>query len=286
MNDFSRSSDVPDMDDMDRVEAQVKDEDARRSPQIGDVLFMTARSVANPGFAGGVRYDGETGSESFLGEAFDGEDVPGGFGGTSISEEAAESYGEVFGAEPGYLAAPGIPTADSILVLMVEPEGTILGVRLGVMSTNPVANHLPELAPKLTKPQVFFIGGENQPVVLGVGFIEDPMDAERAAQQGAALFGKNRQFLYVQTGDSAPSIDEQVAAAGGKLKGLRLFHSYVSAPVAHVEEWMDAGLVDREAATFEDVFTEKPGETWRRIMARRPFPENLFATWAQHPERN
>lgn len=274
MNDIPRSPDAP-----------VEDTQAR-TPQVGDVLFMTARSVANPGFAGGVRYQGETGTDSFLGEAFDGEDGPGGFGGTSISEDAAESFGEVFGAEPGYLAAPGIPTADSILVLTVEPEGTILGVRLGVMSTNAVANHLPEMAPKLTKPKVFFIGGENQPVVLGVGFIEDPMDAERAAQQGAALFGKNHQFLYVQTGESAPSIDEQVAAAGGVLKGLRLFHSYISAPIAHIEEWIEAGLIDREPATFEDVFTDKPGETWRQIMARRPFPQNLFATWAQHPERN
>lgn len=275
MSDTPRSFDAP-----------AEDEQVR-TPRVGDVLFMTARSVANPGFAGGVRYQGETGSESYLGEAFEGEDGPGGFGGTSISEEAAEAFGEVFGAEPGFLAAPGIPTADAIFVLTVEPEDTIIGVRLGVMSTNAVANHMPEMAQKLTKPKVFFIGGENQPVVLGVGFVDDPMDAERAARDGdIALFGKNHQFLYVQTGESAPSLEEQVAETGGKLKGLRLFHSYVTASVEHIEEWIDAGLVDREPATFDDVFTDKPGETWRRIMARRPFPQNLFATWAQNPERN
>ncbi|MBC2682501.1 hypothetical protein [Corynebacterium anserum] len=262
-------------------------EESARPIHAGDVLFMTARSVANPGFAGGVRYHGETGTSSYLGEAFDGEDGQGGFGGISISEEAAEAFSEVFGSEPGILAEPGIPTAEAIFVLTVEAEGTIIGVRLGVMSTNAVANHLPDMAQKLTKPKVFFIGGEKHPIVLGVGYVKDPMDAERAAQEGdSALFGKNHQFLYVHTGESAPSLEEQIARTGGTLKGLRLFHSYVTAEVSHIEEWKRAGLVDHEQATFEDVFTERPGETWRRIMARRPFPENLFVTWAQHPERN
>lgn len=229
---------------------------------MGDVIFMTARSVANPGFSG----------------------LP--LGQQLVDADASAAFVDCFGAEPGELAAPGIPTADAILVLAVEPEGTIIGVRLGVMSTDAVANHLPEMAPKLSKPKVFFIGGQNEPVVLGVGFLKDPMDAERAAQNEAGLFGKNHQFLIVQTGSTAPSVDEQIAATGSELQGLRLFHSFVTAEVDHVCAWADAGYLDIQQATYEDVFSDKPGETWRRIMARRAFPENLFATWAQNPERN
>ena len=115
--------------------------DLQLSP--GDIIFMSAHSVANPGFVAPA-------SDS------------------SFEDDAMQTFEDCFGTEPGELAAPGFPTADSILVLSVEQDLTFIGVRLGVMSTDPVANHLPELADKLTKPKVFFIGGENQPVVLGV----------------------------------------------------------------------------------------------------------------------
>lgn len=235
--------------------------DLRVSP--GDVLFMSARSVANPGFEG--------------------------LGPNDLDFDAMQSFTDYFGTEPGYLAAPGLPSADSVLVLSVEEDDTVIGVRLGVMSTDPVANHLPALAKQLSKPKVFFIGGHNQPVVLGVGFIANPMDAERAEQNAdnpAPLFGKNHQFLHIQTGDASATVEEQVQATGSELAGLRLFHSFVTAPLEHIQGWHQAGLIQADQATFEDVFATKPTETWRQIMARRPFPENLFSTWAQNPERN
>lgn len=231
----------------------------------GDILFMSARSVANPGFDGL------------------------GFEDDVLDLDAMHTFTDCFGTEPGQLAAPGFPTADSLLVLSVEDNDTVIAVRLGVMSTDPVANHLPELAKALSKPKVFFIGGHNQPVVLGVGYLASSMDAERAAhdeETSAPLFGKNHQFLHIHTGDPENSVEQQVAATGSELAGLRLFHSYVTAPVEQITQWVKAGFVEAEQATYEDVFAERPSETWRQIMARRPFPENLFSTWAQHPERN
>ena len=236
--------------------------DLQLSP--GDIIFMSAHSVANPGFVAPA-------SDS------------------SFEDDAMQTFEDCFGTEPGELAAPGFPTADSILVLSVEQDLTFIGVRLGVMSTDPVANHLPELADKLTKPKVFFIGGENQPVVLGVGYLSNPIEADEAKQKinnGVPLFGKGHQFLHIRTGDPLQSVEQQIAAAGNERAGMRLFHSFVTGPVAHVKQWKQAGFVEVEQAEFADVFTEKPVETWRQIMARRPFPENLFSTWAQNPERN
>lgn len=229
-----------------------------------------------------------------------------------------EAFVDAFGTSPGVLAVPGLPGADALLVLEVQdnPEAdgqgpgaaqadgaTIVAVRLGLMSSEAVANHLPSLADKLTKPKVFFIGGDNEPVVLAVGLLDadrlelDAADASAASGSPeanaapAARFGARGQFMLISTAEDAPSVDEQVAQVVGHvdpsmLRGLRLFHSYVLLDAADVRGWLDSGIAGLQAATAEDVFTDRPAETWRQIMKNSPFPKNLFATWASHPERN
>ena len=228
-----------------------------------------------------------------------------------------EAFVDAFGTSPGVLAVPGLPGADALLVLEVQddPEAdgqgpgaaqvggaTIVAVRLGLMSSEAVANHLPSLAEKLTKPKVFFIGGDNEPVVLAVGLLDaDRLELDAAAASAASgspealapatRFGARGQFMLISTAEEAPSVDEQVAQVVGHvdpsmLRGLRLFHSYVLLNAADVRGWLDSGIADLQDATAEDVFTDRPAETWRQIMKNSPFPKNLFATWASHPERN
>lgn len=228
-----------------------------------------------------------------------------------------EAFVDAFGTSPGVLAVPGLPGADALLVLEVQdnPEAdgqgpgaaqadgaTIVAVRLGLMSSEAVANHLPSLADKLTKPKVFFIGGDNEPVVLAVGLLDaDRLELDAAAASAASgspealapatRFGARGQFMLISTAEEAPSVDEQVAQVVGHvdpsmLRGLRLFHSYVLLNAADVRGWLDSGIAGLQAATAEDVFTDRPAETWRHIMKNSPFPKNLFATWASHPERN
>ena len=239
-----------------------------------------------------------------------------------------EAFVDAFGTSPGVLAVPGLPGADALLVLEVQdnPEAdgqgpsaaqaggaTIVAVRLGLMSSEAVANHLPSLAEKLTKPKVFFIGGDNEPVVLAVGLLDaDRLELDASADNAATAasgsdeaandspeanaapatrFGARGQFMLISTAEEAPSVDEQVAQVVGHvdpsmLRGLRLFHSYVLLNAADVRGWLDSGIAGLQAATAEDVFTDRPAETWRQIMKNSPFPKNLFATWASHPERN
>ncbi|MEO5311590.1 hypothetical protein [Corynebacterium sp. c24Ua_83] len=239
---------------------------------------------------------------------------PDGYLDTAAIEPAhLEAFVDAFGTSPGVLAVPGLPGADALLVLEVQenPEAdgqgsgaaqaggaTIVAVRLGLMSSEAVANHLPSLAEKLTKPKVFFIGGDNEPVVLAVGLLDADrleLDAASGSPEAnatpAARFGARGQFMLVSTAEEAPSVDEQVAQVVGHvdpsmLRGLRLFHSYVLLDAADVRGWLDSGIAGLQAATAEDVFTDRPAETWRHIMKNSPFPTNLFATWASHPERN
>lgn len=289
--------------------------------RAGDIIFQSPRVVANSQDVAQTQY---------------------------VPVSAEESFVSAFAAEPGQLNTPGRPHADALFVLQAEPDEDIVAVRLGLMSTEAVANHLPELAEKLTKPKVFFIGGNREPVVLAVGLLnsdelttatgsaEDSAETEtgstgatstpaspsgkssggepsneepsRKGQIHPSRFGAHGRFIHIHTGEDAPSVEEQVAAAtsrgssgsdssaelnaaahagdGAELAGLRLFHSYVTIPHAQVKQWVECGLVGVEPGKPEDIFTAKPAETWRQLMKRRPFPENLFVTWASHPERN
>lgn len=255
--------------------------DIQFNVQPGDVIFQAPAVVVDP--------------DGYLDTA-------------DIEPAHLEAFVDAFGTSPGVLAVPGLPGADALLVLEVQddPEAggaTIVAVRLGLMSSEAVANHLPSLAEKLTKPKVFFIGGDNEPVVLAVGLLDaDRLELDAAGASAAssspeanaapaARFGARGQFMLISTAEEAPSVDEQVAQVVGHvdpsmLRGLRLFHSYVLLDAADVRGWLDSGIAGLKAATAEDVFTDRPAETWRQIMKNSPFPKNLFATWASHPERN
>ncbi|HJF12825.1 hypothetical protein [Corynebacterium falsenii] len=253
---------------------------AATAVRAGDIIFQSPQVVADSMNLAATRY---------------------------IPQDAEESFIAAFSAEPGQLNQPGRPGAEALLVLQTDQDANdegegpgIVAVQLGLMSTEAVANHLPHLADKLTKPKVFFIGGHREPVVLAVALLtpepaasDNPAAAASQAPQPShpSRFGPDNRFLLIHTGEGAPSVEDQVAAAtgssdGSRLQGMRLFHSYVSVSHAQVNKWVECGLVGVEHATPDDVFTAKPAETWRQLMKRRPFPENLFVTWATNPERN
>lgn len=270
---------------------QSRDKQLPFDVQPGDVIFQSPAAVVDP--AGFV-------------ESAD------------VTVDDLQKFMSVFGNAPGVLAEPGLPGADALLVLEVqdgaEPGAessaesgtepgrdsaessadgaTIIAVQLGLMSSEAAANHMPALADRLTKPKVFFIGGNQEPVVLAVGLLDsDRLELDATSTPAPTRFGKRGQFLLISTAESAPSVDEQVAEVVGHvdpsmLRGLRLFHSYVRLEVEDLRTWVETGLVGVQAATAEDVFTDRPAETWRQLMKKRPFPDNLFVTWASHPERN
>lgn len=272
-------------DGWDQSQDQSRDQQLPFDVQPGDVIFQSPAAVVDPA--------------GFVDSA-------------DVTVDDLQKFMSVFGNAPGVLAEPGLPGADALLVLEVqdgtdgtdgtEPGrdsaessadgATIIAVQLGLMSSEAAANHMPALADRLTKPKVFFIGGNQEPVVLAVGLLDsDRLELDATSTPAPTRFGKRGQFLLISTAESAPSVDEQVAEVVGHvdpsmLRGLRLFHSYVRLEVEDLRTWVETGLVGVQAATAEDVFTDRPAETWRQLMKKRPFPDNLFVTWASHPERN
>lgn len=271
-------------DGWDQSQDQSRDQQLPFDVQPGDVIFQSPAAVVDPA--------------GFVDSA-------------DVTVDDLQKFMSVFGNAPGALAEPGLPGADALLVLEVQDGAgvdgaepgrdsaesstdgaTIIAVQLGLMSSEAAANHMPALADRLTKPKVFFIGGNQEPVVLAVGLLDsDRLELDATSTPAPTRFGKRGQFLLISTAESAPSVDEQVAEVVGHvdpsmLRGLRLFHSYVRLEVEDLRTWVETGLVGAQAATAADVFTDRPAETWRQLMKKRPFPDNLFVTWASHPERN
>ncbi|OFT89289.1 YqgE/AlgH family protein [Corynebacterium sp. HMSC28B08] len=212
--------------------------------------------------------------------------------------------------------------AGEVLLVISADEANVAGVYLDQMTTEAVANQLPALAQKLTKPKVFFLGGADVPgAVVAIGQLSADVDvAATGAGDDAAEGAVDRRATGAgddaaegtENGTEQPSehafqpamicdgrallidAEERLAQVvitenqewDVPVENLRLFVGFTELARTELDEWLAEGSVQFQRAVAEDVFGSKPGETWRQLMKRRPFPENLFSTWAEHPERN
>ena len=202
----------------------------------------------------------------------------------SNSQRAADVRpGDVLYASPQAVFDDAQPVmAGDMLLVMTADEENIAGVYLDQMSTQAVANQLPALADKLTKPKVFFLGGADVPnAVVALGQVAEDVDLGNAE---AVLAGR-AQIIDVEERLAQIAITED-GQLGVPVSRLRLFVGFTELSRAEVDEWLSESAVQFQRAAADDVFGTKPGEGWRQLMKRRPFPENLFSTWAEHPERN
>ncbi|WP_295643743.1 YqgE/AlgH family protein [uncultured Corynebacterium sp.] len=201
-------------------------------------------------------------------------------------------------------------TGDVLLVISVDDDH-VTGVYLDQMTTEAVANQLPALAQKLTKPKVFFLGGSDVPgAVVAIGQLGEEVDIPEDSGHSAGDTEMSPEDVAAGDAPRSASATEPVMLCEGHallidaqerlaqvviaenqeldvpVEKLRLFVGFTELERAELDQWLAEGLVKFQRAVAEDVFGTKPGETWRQLMKRRPFPENLFSTWAQHPERN
>lgn len=196
--------------------------------------------------------------------------------------------------------------AGEVLLVISADEANVAGVYLDQMTTEAVANQLPALAQKLTKPKVFFLGGADVPgAVVAIGQLSADVDVaatgagddaaegtENGTEQPSehafqpAMICDGRALLIDAEERLAQVVITENQELDVPVENLRLFVGFTELARTELDEWLAEGSVQFQRAVAEDVFGSKPGETWRQLMKRRPFPENLFSTWAEHPERN
>ena len=182
-------------------------------------------------------------------------------------------------------ALEGFAPAGAEVLFVVETDASsVLAVQLGVMSDEAAVTHLPEWADMMTVPKVLFIGGDREPVLIGVGLVRegtnpyDPRRLGRPAEVGVEPPAGGA-FMHVKTGHSPAEYRDSITA-------LRVFHSYVRVSRAELRALGRVGSVAVTPALPDDVFGDRPWETWRRIQRRQPYPALLWSTWAEHPDRN
>ena len=181
--------------------------------------------------------------------------------------------------DPARLVEPGQPGSDVLFVLGTNPsdEERLMVLRLGDMSTEAVANHFPDHAKAAAKPKVFFRGGRTAGVVLVLAHVI-------SADAGADGSGDAGDIAVLTPLPDDPDFAQQLE--GGRIISTRFFQGVEMIDLDYTEALLEAGLLERESASITDVFTTRPAETWRNIMTRRPYPQNLFSAWAANPLRN
>jgi putative transcriptional regulator len=134
---------------------------------------------------------------------------------------------------------------DMTIVFMVEhTDDGALGVVVNRPTETPVGTHLPDLAPLVSPPDVFFIGGPVSPDhVIGVG------------RDGEAI--------------SMIDLDGVIEGRVERPDGLRLFAGYSGWAPGQLDGELAAGAWFVVEAFDGDVFGSEPGELWREVLRRQ-----------------
>lgn len=154
----------------------------------------------------------------------------------------------------------GDPNFDMTIVYVLEHNSDgALGVVVNRPTETPVAMHLPEFAPLVSPPDVFFAGGPVAPdTVLGVGEVDD----------GVAL------------------VDLEALESGSlrQPSRLRLFAGYSGWAPLQLDSELYAGAWFVVDAHDDDVFGPEPRQLWRSVLRRQGgrlgrlalFPDSLM----------
>lgn len=181
--------------------------------------------------------------------------------------------------DPARLVEPGQPGSDVLFLMGINPndEESLMAIRLGDMTTEAVANHFPEHAKAAAKPKVFFRGGRTGTVSLVLAHVS-------SADAGADGSGDAGDIAVLTPMPDDPDFSQQLD--GRRIISTRFFQGVELIDLDYTKRLLEAGLLECESASVTDIFTPRPAETWRNIMKRRPYPQNLFSAWAANPQRN
>lgn len=139
----------------------------------------------------------------------------------------------------------GDPNFDMTIVYMIEHNDQgALGVVVNRPTDTPVASHLPDLAPLLSPPDVFFVGGPVSPDhVLGVG------------RDGGTI--------------TMVDLDGIIEGRVPRPDGFRLFAGYSGWSPGQLEGELATGSWFVVEAFDGDVFGPDPTELWREVLRRQ-----------------
>jgi putative transcriptional regulator len=156
-----------------------------------------------------------------------------------------------------------------VLIGHHDDEGAV-GVVLNRATDVTVAEAVPPLAPLVSEDEPLFIGGPVEPqAAVVVADLEDPTRAE-------ILVLGSIGFLPPESG-----ADEPVG-----IRRARVFAGYSGWGAGQLEAELEEDSWIVEPAVPDDVFTERPDDLWKAVLARKGHAFDLLRAMPADPSAN
>jgi putative transcriptional regulator len=159
----------------------------------------------------------------------------------------------------------------TVVYLLEHDGGGTVGVVMNRPSHTPVGQVLPDWHDAVSGPAVVFGGGPVQPDgALCLGELQPGAEGIREVVDGV----------------STVDLDGDVAVIAPNARRLRVFAGHAGWSPGQLQDELDEGAWWVLAGSPDDLFTEDPRTTWRRVLRRQPYPLNVVSTFPVDPTLN
>ncbi len=192
------------------------------------------------------------------------------------------------------VANPLLPDANferTVVLLLAYNEDGALGLVLNRPSQMEVGEPLPQWQHLAAEPAVLFLGGpvQHQAVICLArnSPAADPTRAEAAPFDGGDESGGEPREAWkeVVPGIGTIDLDQDPGRVEASVRQVRMFAGYAGWSAGQLDGELAAGawwVVDAETA---DVFTVTPGDLWKRVLRRQPYPLAYVSWYPDEPSQ-
>lgn len=187
-----------------------------------------------------------------------------------------------------------------VLLLAIHEEGA-LGLVLNRPSHMDVGEPLPQWEHLAAEPAVLFLGGPVQhqaviclarnpstPGLAATAAEGETADGETAGADAADVdtsdeVDDDQQWREVAPGVGTIDLDLDPDQVEGHVRQVRMFAGYAGWSAGQLESEIEAGawwVVDAEPG---DAFTLEPGQLWKQVLRRQPFPLAYVSYYPDDP---
>jgi putative transcriptional regulator len=169
----------------------------------------------------------------------------------------------------------------TVVLLLAHNEDGALGLVLNRPSQMEVGEPLPQWEHLAAEPAVLFLGGpvQHQAVICLARTAPGPDGGDGSERSPAGWSdGVDEDWKEVAPGIGTIDLDGDPDNVGGPNRQVRMFAGYAGWSAGQLEGEIAAGAWWVVEAETGDAFTLDPGELWRRVLRRQPWPL-AYVSW-------
>ena len=169
----------------------------------------------------------------------------------------------------------------TVVLLLATSEDGALGLVLNRPSHMDVGEPLPQWEHLAAEPAVLFLGGpvQHQAVIC----LARNLQATGVPEEGTAGRDEEEEWKEVAPGIGTLDLDQDPDDVVDRVRQVRMFAGYAGWGAGQLESELEAGawwVVDAEPG---DAFTLEPGQLWKQVLRRQPFPLAYVSYYPDDP---